>query len=89
MVDDLNIPGHNNRFAAWAAAGCEPSWGQGWADAWADGIESGLRWSHDLGQYALANDPYGPNGTGEEHPGWAGANIHIITNKPTIRSIFI
>lgn len=81
MADDLNIQNHNNRFAAWAASGCEPSWGDGWIDAWADGIESGLRGTHALGQYAVLNDPFGPSGTGWEHPGWTGENINIVTNQ--------
>lgn len=80
MVDDLKLGLNPNRFAAWAAAACEPSYGAGWADAWADGLETGLRWSRSLGDYALKNDPFGPFGTGDEHPGYAGANIHIITN---------
>ena len=80
MVDDLKLGLNPNRFAAWAAAACEPSFGAGWADAWADGLEAGLRWSRSLGDYALKNDPFGPFGTGDEHPGYAGANIHIITN---------
>lgn len=81
MVDDLKIPNHNNRFAAWAAEACEPSYGDGWVDAWADGIESGLRATHALGQYAVVNDLFGPYGTGQEHPGWTGQNIDIITNE--------
>lgn len=87
MVDDLDLAANRNRFAAWAAAGCEPSFGDGWVDAWADGIDAGLRWSHDLGRYALDNDPFGPFGNecltwGTcETPGWAGANIHIVTNE--------
>lgn len=87
MVDELNLAANWNRFAAWAASGCEPSYSDGWADAWADGIDAGLRWSHDLGRYALDNDPYGPFGNecltwgNCETPGWAGANIHIVTNE--------
>lgn len=87
MVDDLNLAANPNRFAGWAASGCEPSWGDGWARAWADGIQSGRRWSHDLGRYAVDHDPFAPGGatcqaTGRcEHPGWAGANIHIVTNE--------
>lgn len=80
MADDLNLAAHPNRFAAWAAGSGEPSWGDGWAKAWADGIDNGLRWSRDLGQYALTHDIYGPKQLGKETPGWAGANIHIITN---------
>lgn len=81
MVDDLDLAHHANRFAAWAAAGCEPSWGDGWVDAWADAIESGVRWTHELGQYAIRFDPFGPNGLGLENPGEAGRNIHIMTNQ--------
>jgi hypothetical protein len=82
LVNELNILPGENRFAAWAADWYESSWGQGWVDAWADGIEAGLRWTHELGEYALWNDPFGPGGSGAEHPGWLGANFHIITNQP-------
>jgi hypothetical protein len=81
MADDIMALDGNNRFAAWACSGTESSWGKGWIDAWADGLEYGLRWSHDLGEYALQNDPWGPYGTGDESPGWAGRNIHIVTNQ--------
>jgi hypothetical protein len=80
LVNELNLTG--NSFAAWAADWYESSWGKGWADAWADGIESGLRNTHELGEYAKWNDPYGPGGTGAEHPGWMGANFDIVTNQP-------
>ena len=82
MADDLNILAGENRFAAWAADWYEPSYGQGWVDVWADALENGLRYTHDLGQYALNNDPWGPGGTGQEHPGWIGDNFHIVTNQP-------
>lgn len=82
MVDDLNILPGENRFAAWAADWYEPSYGRGWADAWADGLEAGLFWTHDLGEYALWNDPFGPFGLGLEHPGWTGDNFNIITGEP-------
>jgi hypothetical protein len=93
MVDDLNIAGHNNRFAAWASASCEPSLGRGWTASWASALENGLRWSTDLGQYAMVNDPcsvFFPGGstcvdgngnTVSETPGYAGAKIHIVTNE--------
>ena len=73
--------GAGNIFTAWAADWYEPSWGRSWADAWADGLEAGLTTTHELGQYALANDIDGPNGSGAEHPGWAGANFDILTNE--------
>jgi hypothetical protein len=82
MVNDLNILPGENRFAAWAADWYEYSWGQGWVDAWADGLEAGLRMTNELGEYALWNDPFGPGGSGVEHPGWIGDNFHIITNEP-------
>ena len=82
MVNELNIVAGENRFAAWAADWYEPSWGRGWADAWADGLESGLLWTHDLGAYAVDNDPFGPSGTGAEHPGWLGDNLNILTGVP-------
>jgi hypothetical protein len=93
MVDDIMVLSGNNRSAAWACTGSESSYGQGWADAWADGLEAGLRWTNDLGQYALVNDPYGPYGIGLESPGWAGRNINIITNQiipePPITMLFV
>lgn len=82
MVNELNILPGENRFAAWAADWYEFSWGQGWVDAWADALEGGLRWTHDLGEYALWNDPFGLGGSGMEHPGWTGDNFHIMTNQP-------
>ena len=82
MADDLNILPGENRFAAWAADWYEYSWGKGWVDAWADGLEGGLRWTYDLGNYAILNDPYGPYGLDLEHPGWIGDNFHIVTNQP-------
>jgi PEP-CTERM motif len=77
MADDLNILPSENRFATWAADWTEPSYGKGWVDAWADGIEGGLRLTHELGNYAINNDPY----LGSEHPGWIGANFDIVTNS--------
>lgn len=88
MVDDLDLAANPNRFAAWAASGCEPSLGYGWADAWASGIEAGYRMSRDIGRYAADNDIYGPfgatcqaNPANCESPGYDGANIHIVTNE--------
>lgn len=78
MVDDLNILPGQNRFAAWAASWDELSWGRDWVDAWADGLEAGLRWTWDLGNYAMLNDPAVP----QETPGWTGDNFHMITNQP-------
>lgn len=89
MVDDLLILPGENRFAAWAANWDESSYGYGWADAWATGLEDGLRWTHELGQYAVNNDPYAPpghidpvHGLQLEHPDYTGDNFHIITNQP-------
>jgi hypothetical protein len=82
MADDLEIKTGENRFAAWAAGWWESSWGDGWIDALADGIERGLRSTHDLAVYAIENDPFGPLGTGREHPGYTGADFHVITNEP-------
>lgn len=82
MVDDLDLTNRTNRFAAWAADYYESSWGKGWADAWADALEAGIRTTHALGQYAIDNDPYGPSGSGQEHPGFAGLDFDIITNDP-------
>ena len=88
MVDDLDLAANPNRFAAWAASGCEPSLGAGWADAWASGIEGGYRMTRDIGRYAADNDIYGPFGAACqanpddcESPGYDGANIHIVTNE--------
>lgn len=79
MVNELDLSG--NAFAAWAADWYESSWGKGWVDKWAEAIESGLRYTHAIGQYALLNDPYGPGGTGQEHPGWMGTNFDIVSNE--------
>jgi hypothetical protein len=91
MVNDLQaLADQDNRFYGWAADWNEPSYGDGWVDALADGIESGLRWTKDLGQYALLNDYYGPSGPVEspddylEHPGFAGENFHIVSNQPYV-----
>jgi hypothetical protein len=81
MADELDKSNCNLLFAAWAADWYESSWGKGWVDVWADGIEAGLVWTHDLGEYARLNDPYGQFGTGWEHPGWLGDNFHIVTNQ--------
>jgi hypothetical protein len=78
MVDDLNILPGENRFAAWAAAWDELSYGSDWVDVWADALEAGLRWTWDLGDYAMLNDPSVPL----ETPGWTGDNFHIVTNEP-------
>ena len=89
MVNDLNIIQGDHEFAAWAADWYEPSWtsgdGQrGWADSWADGLESGLRSTWSLGQYALEKDPYGQWGDKREHPGWTGYNFNIVTNQAAV-----
>lgn len=78
MISGLNITSSStNRFAAWAADWNEVSWGKGYADAWASGMESGLAMSQTLGTYAVNNDPFGPKGTAEEHPGWIGGNFSL------------
>jgi hypothetical protein len=81
MPDELfagpNLP---PRFAAWASGKDECSLGQGWADAWAKGLESGLRTSTELGQYARVNDPFGPNGTMQEAADYMGSDFNILTN---------
>jgi hypothetical protein len=79
MVNELDLSGLG--FAGWAADWYESSWGKGWVDKWAEAIESGLRYTHAIGEYARLNDPYGPGGSGWEHPGWTGANFHIVTNR--------
>jgi len=93
MVNDLSIIQGDHEFAAWAADWYEPSWTstdghRGWADSWADGLESGLRSTWSLGQYALEKDPFGPLGPLEtrdlEHPGWTGYNFNIVTNQPAV-----
>ena len=84
MVNELDASHCNYLFSGWAADWYEYSWGDGWVDAWADGIDSGLCYTHELGEYALQNDIYGPSGTGQEHPGYAGDNFHMITNLPPV-----
>jgi hypothetical protein len=89
MADELGIHPSTHVFAAWAADYYEPSRGYGWADAWATGLESGLRSTWLLGQYALEKDPFGPLGKdltirNLEHPGWAGYNFNFITNEQVV-----
>jgi hypothetical protein len=85
VLDDLDLS--DNTFAAWAADWDETALFletanvQDWQDAWATGIENGHWMTHDLGDYAMNNDPWGPAGTGEEHPGWVGANFDISTGQ--------
>jgi len=94
MVDDLNIVAGENRFAAWAADWYEVGYSSaimGWADALADALESGLRSTWSLGDYAKDhnNNPFAPPGMvlsdgtlALQHPGWLGANFDIVTNRP-------
>jgi hypothetical protein len=88
VLDDLDFS--DNTFAAWAADWDETALFdetanvQDWQDAWATGIESGTWMTHDLGDYAMNNDPWGPAGTGEEHPSWVGANFDISTGQAVI-----
>ena len=79
MVDDLNIAGGDNRFAAYAADWYEPSYGSYWVAAWREAIESGLRSTHEIGDYAMTHDLAAL--AGKEHPGWVGADFHIVTNE--------
>lgn len=89
MADDL-LSGANaaNRFVAWAQGNFDCSFGRGWIDAWADAIESpAIGWgTHELGEYAKQHDPFGfgPGGTGDERPGYAGYNFHFITNEAVV-----
>jgi hypothetical protein len=86
MADDLfRIDGSEHRFAAWAARWNEHATSDiemGWAHAWVDGLAFGLTGTYALAQYALKHDSWGPYGTGDEHPGWRGANFNMITNEP-------
>jgi hypothetical protein len=85
MVDDLlALPDQDNRFYAWAADYYEPSYGDGWVGVWADAIELGLRYTYEIGDYAKYHDPFRPGARPdyEEHPGWTGDNLHIVTNRP-------
>lgn len=34
-----------------------------------------------IGAYAVKNDPYGPNGTKQEDPGYPGFEFNILTNQ--------
>jgi len=81
MADDL-FPAPRV-FAAWAATWDECSFGKDWADAWADAIESGLRSTWQMGEYARLNDPSGCGPAQDcETPGWTGDNFHFLTNEP-------
>jgi hypothetical protein len=86
MINDLNILPGQNRFAAWSTGWWQSSYSgstRGFLYEWANALENeGLRWTHDIGQYAIDHDYYGPNGLGWDTPGWTGDNFHIITNQP-------
>lgn len=82
MADDLFQGKTPPRFAAWAAKADECSLGKGWIDAWAKGLESGIRTTTALGEYAKTNDPFGQNGTKQETPDYQGVNFDILTNNP-------
>jgi hypothetical protein len=82
MVDDLGITAGDGRFATWAAKANESSWGGGYVDAWADGIDSGLRNTHALAEYAIRHDIYGPDGLRMEHPGYTGADFDLSASSP-------
>ncbi len=90
MVDDLYLTPGDGRFAAWAADWYESSWydpkkgNGGWSSAWMDGIEMGLRSTHDLGNYALIHDPYGPEGKKKEHPGFMGDDFFLAASPESI-----
>ena len=91
MVDDLNLANSPNRFAAWASAWNENSYGSGWADAWATGLENGLRTTTALGTYASENDIYASKyGFNLEHPGSAGAdfNVYYVPEPATLLLVF-
>lgn len=77
MADDLFQGKIPPRFAAWSANADKCSYGKGWADAWATGLESGLRTTTALGDYAKKND-----GEALDTPGFRGADFNILTNDP-------
>lgn len=91
MINNLNITSSTtNRFAAWAADWNEVSYDKGYAAAWASGMESGLVMSQTLGTYAVNNDPFGPQGTSEEHPGWIGGNFSLaVVPEPGSGALFL
>ena len=69
-------------FATWAASHC--SFGSGFSDAFLEAIQSGLTSTSAIGNYAVQNDIYGPNGgtyKNYEDPGYAGYNFNILTNQ--------
>ena len=86
MADDLLAgPDAANRFVAWAQGDYDCSFGKGWIEAWADALESPLIGfsTYELGEFAKQNDPFGfgPGGTKQERPGYAGYNFNFITNE--------
>lgn len=83
MVDELMAGTHPPRFAAWAAAADECSFGDGWANQWANAVENPqLRKSTNaMGEFARINDPFGPGGNNTETPGWTGADFDFLTNE--------
>ncbi len=83
MANSLGITADDtNRFTAWAAAWNEVSYDKGFADAWASGMEAGHTQTQTLGTYAVSNDPYGPNGTQWETPGWVGGLFSMGVPEP-------
>lgn len=86
MIQDEMLPLPANVFACAAASHNESSYGSGFADAYTDGLQNGLRMTHELYDYAETHDPYGPNGSGAEHPVSWGLNFDIfgVANCPPV-----
>jgi hypothetical protein len=66
-------------FAMWAASYC--SFGDGFSNAFLNAVQSGLTSTYAIGQAAVNNDPFGPNGTRQDAPGYAGYSFDILTNE--------
>jgi len=45
-------------------------------------MEAGHTLTQTLGTYAVNNDPFGPNGTKEETPGWVGGLFSMAVPEP-------
>ena len=63
----------------WAATRC--SYGDGFSNAFLNAVKSGLTSTYAIGAAAVANDPYGINGTKYDNPSYAGYNFNILTNQ--------
>jgi len=86
MTQPLLGNSSGNVFVMWAASYC--SFSNGFSNAFLNAIDpsvADLSITSAIGQYAVQNDPYGPNGPvdtrNQEDPGYAGSDFNILTNE--------